>query len=260
MKYIDLTEIDSIEGERLSENDRFAFDCRKELTCFTHCCHNLNLILYPYDIIRIKNHLGVSSDRFLDTHADVVLREGNYLPDIFLRMSEDGQKPCPFLADAGCSIYSDRPGTCRMFPVEQGMFFDAQSQTNRNIYFYRPPVFCQGSEEKKVMTIRSWIKYQNALPYIHMATLWAELKRMFQVDPWGREGVNGSKGKMAFMAVYNIDLFRQFIFHSTFLKRYRVPPKLLKKIRRNDEELLKLSFEWVKFYLWAIPTPNITLR
>ena len=260
MKYIDTNEIDSIGGERLGENDRFMFDCRKELICFNRCCHNLNLILYPYDVIRIKNHLRLSSDQFLDIHVDSVLRNGNYFPDLFLRMSEDEEKSCPFLTDAGCSIYPDRPGTCRMFPIEQGIVFDGKTQTTSDIFFFRPPTHCLGPKESKVWAIRSWIRTQNALPYTHMAVLWAEFKRLFQMDPWGVEGLNNPKGKMAFMAIYNIDMFRQFIFNSSFLERYHVPHKVLGKIRKNDTELLKLSFEWVKTYLWGIPAQIITLR
>jgi len=260
MKYIDITELDSIGGERIDENDTFFFECRKEMACFNRCCHNLNLILYPYDIIRIKNRLGISSDQFLDAYTDSVLRNGNYFPDLFLRMNEDEEKSCPFLTDAGCSIYSDRPGTCRMFPIEQGMVFNAQKKMTTDIFFFRPPIHCLGPKEQKVWTIPSWIKAQNALPYARMAVLWAEFKRLFSVDPWQGESLNHSKGKMAFMAIYNIDKFREFVFNSSFLKRYHVPYKVLNEIRNNDTELLKLSFEWVKTYLWAIPTNIITLR
>jgi hypothetical protein len=54
-----------------------------------------------------------------------------------------------------------------------------------------------------------------------MTARWASIKALFQKDPWGPEGLNGAKGKMAFMAAYNIDRFRGFVFQSSFLKRYR---------------------------------------
>ena len=50
----------------------------------------------------------------------------------------------------------------------------------------------------------------------------------------------------------SIDRFSEFVFKSTFLKRYKVEPLCLKKIRRGDEaELLILGFEWVRLFLWG---------
>jgi hypothetical protein len=65
---------------------------------------------------------------------------------------------------------------------------------------------------------------------------------------------------MAFMATYNIDQFRDFLFNSTFLKRYKVKSALLKKIRTDDVALLKFGFDWVKFYIWGIKTKSFRLR
>ncbi len=89
---------------------------------------------------------------------------------------------------------------------------------------------------------------------------WAKVKRLFQDNPWGLEGPEGSKAKMAFMAAYNVDRFRGFIFQSSFLKRYKVKSALLKKLKIDDVQLLKFGFEWVKFFIWGIKSKNIRLR
>jgi hypothetical protein len=65
---------------------------------------------------------------------------------------------------------------------------------------------------------------------------------------------------MAFMATYNIDRFRDFVFHSSFLKRYKVKAAVLKKLKADDEELLKFGFDWVKLFLWNIKTKKIRMR
>jgi hypothetical protein len=57
---------------------------------------------------------------------------------------------------------------------------------------------------------------------------------------------------MAFMATYNLDRFREFVLHSTFLKRYKVKPDVLKKIKKDDVALMKFGFGWVKFFVWGI--------
>jgi hypothetical protein len=65
---------------------------------------------------------------------------------------------------------------------------------------------------------------------------------------------------MAFMALYNLDRFREFVFGSSFLKRYAVKPALQKKIRKDDTELLKFSLAWVGFFVWGIPTDSLRPR
>ena len=90
-----------------------------------------------------------------------------------------------------------------------------------------------------------------------MTARWASIKALFQKDPWGPEGLDGAKGKMAFMAAYNIDRFRDFVFQSSFLKRYRVKKTLVKKLRASDQELLLFGFEWIRYFVWGIPSKNI---
>ena len=65
---------------------------------------------------------------------------------------------------------------------------------------------------------------------------------------------------MAFMATYNIDRFRDFVFQSSFLKRYRVKSALRKKLKTDDVALLKFGFEWVKVFVWGMQSRDIQLK
>jgi len=260
MKYVDIEKLDRLPGRKLEAGDTFSFECHPQIACFNRCCRNLNLFLYPYDVIRLKNRLDLSSDQFLDKHVNIVLRNSNFFPEVLLKMSEDKERTCPFLSDAGCMVYPDRPDTCRTFPVEQGVFYDATSKTTKLVHFFRPPEFCLGRHEQELWTTRSWAQDQEAVTYNKMTVLWSEIKRLFQDNPWGPEGPEGPKAKMAFMATYNIDQFRDFLFNSSFLKRYKVKSTIRKKIRNNDVELMKFGFEWVKFFVWGIQTKAFKLR
>lgn len=256
MKSIDLEKIDQLPGQNLSENSTFSFRCYPGISCFNQCCRNLNLFLYPYDVIRLKANLGISSDEFLDKYVDVVLRPGSFFPDILLRMDEGREMVCPFLSDSGCRVYPDRPDACRTFPVEQGMIFDQKKKETRLIHYFRPPDFCKGQYETQTWTPKTWERDQEAENYHKMTAEWAKLKGLFQNNPWGNEGPDGQKAKMAFMATYNIDAFRSFVFKSTFLKRYKLKSTLVKKIKNDDTELLNFGFEWVKFFVWGIQPKN----
>jgi Fe-S-cluster containining protein len=253
--------IDKIEGCQLAENDTFSFRCHPELTCFNQCCRNLNLYLYPYDVIRLKNHLQLTSDQFLDRFVDIVLRPGSYFPSVLLKMSENEEHTCPFLTNKGCSVYLDRPDSCRTFPVEQGVLTsDGNKKSKQLIHLFRPPDFCLGQYEDQKLTPREWAVDQDAVEYNKMTAAWAEIMRLFQNDPWGTEGPNGKKGKVAFMSTYNIDEFRSFIFNSSFLKRYKVKAQLLKQIKKDDIRLMQFGLSWVKFFLFGIKTKQIRKR
>ena len=260
MKKVDNDEIDELPGIPIEGNDTFYFRCHPDVSCFNRCCRNLNLFLYPYDVVRLKQCLGITSDEFLDKYVNVVLRPANFFPEVLLRMSPTQEKTCPFLTDSGCSVYPDRPDTCRTFPIEQGMLYDADQKKDTLVYLFRPPDFCRGQDEKKEWTISEWTRDQEAELYHKMTMRWAKVKRLFQDDPWGLEGPEGSKAKMAFMATYNIDRFRGFIFQSSFLKRYKVKSALLKKLKTDDVQLLKFGFEWIKLFIWGLRSKMIKLR
>jgi Fe-S-cluster containining protein len=260
MKSIDLDKIKDLPGKEMGERETFSFRCYPGIGCYNRCCRNLNLFLYPYDVLRLKNALGISSDEFLDGYVDVVLRSGNFFPEVLLRMSENKEKTCPFSTDAGCEVYPDRPDTCRLFPMEQGVVYDAAGKKDRLIYFFRPPDFCLGPNESDRWVVSRWANAQQTETYQRMTLRWAELKRRFQTDPWGAEGPQGQKAKMAFMATYNLDRFREFVFHSSFLKRYKVKSVILKKIQNDDGELLKFGFDWIKCFLWNIKSKKVRPR
>ncbi|NVM20839.1 MAG: YkgJ family cysteine cluster protein [Desulfobacterales bacterium] len=260
MKYINPQAQDDLLIRKLEDGEVFAFRCHEGLECFTRCCRNLNLFLYPYDVLRLKNRLNVSSEEFLDSCVDIVLRESSFFPDVLLRMAENEEKTCPFLNESGCAVYPDRPDTCRTFPLEQGIMFHGPKKKARDIYFFKPPDFCLGQHESQQWTTESWAEDQGAVIYHEMTAKWAEVKALFQANPWGAEGPYGPKAKMAFMATYNLDRFRDFVFNSTFLKRYKVKKEVLRKIKADDTQLMKFGFDWVRFFAWETKVPCLRPR
>jgi hypothetical protein len=260
MKIIPADVLSSCAGRRLSESDPFRFACHGGLSCFNQCCRNLNLFLYPYDVLRLKNRLGISAADFLDRYVDVVMRAGNYFPDVLLSMSETTEKTCPFLTEEGCAVYSDRTYSCRLFPIEQGLHYDGSDREGHMVYFFRPPDFCRGQDEERLLTVKQWIGDQEAETYIRMTRCWAEVKALFTTDPWGAEGPSGPRAKMAFMASYNLESFRNFLFNSTFLKRYWVSGEVLEKIRESETELLLFGFEWIRYFVWGLTSDRVRVK
>ena len=52
--------------KRLSLDDTFQFACHAGLGCFTQCCSDVNIALTPYDALRLRRRLGISSEEFIE--------------------------------------------------------------------------------------------------------------------------------------------------------------------------------------------------
>ena len=138
--------------KRLTLKEKFKFSCHKGLSCFNTCCNDVNIFLTPYDVLRMRKSLWTSSGEFLKRYTIAFLGEEG-LPLVVLRMMEDENKSCPFATPDGCSIYQDRPWSCRMYPI-----FPDSSKEEEFLIEERPS--CLGFKEGKEWTVKEWKKDQ----------------------------------------------------------------------------------------------------
>ena len=125
-----------IEPVRLSLDSKFKFKCHKGVKCFTKCCRDINIVLTPYDIIRLKNRLQLSSEEFLAMYTVPRLLEKTDLPMVTLRLMDDDLKSCPFVTDNGCIIYEDRPTICRYYPLGVASLSHRDGVEDEGFYFF----------------------------------------------------------------------------------------------------------------------------
>ncbi|PIE73950.1 MAG: Fe-S oxidoreductase [Deltaproteobacteria bacterium] len=229
----------------LEEGSSFSFACHQDVSCFTLCCKNVNLTLYPYDIIRLKNRLKIDSESFVRRFCFLERADNPYFPSLKLRLDEDREKACPFLAETGCTVYSDRPSACRTYPLERGALGDERGCRQDRYFLTRHP-YCKGHFEDRQQRVDLWLRSQQLHDYNTMNDLWAEMDVFFATNPWQGEGVGGEKQQLAFMVCYNIDTFREFCRRHTLLGQFRLDRDVKKRIRQEDSELLKFGFEWLK--------------
>ena len=249
------------QNRKLSANDTFTFDCHPGVACFTRCCKDADMYLYPYDIIRMKHHLGVASDQFLEHYTFQAFRDNPYFPNVMLKMSDNKEKSCRFLSPTGCSIYEDRPFSCRAYPLERAVARAGEDE-RMVIHFISKHAYCLGHQETKTWTIKSWVEDQQIQTYNEMNDLWVDMDTLFRKNPWGAQGIDSPALKMAFMACFNMDEFRTFIFESTFLSRFDLPRKRIEALAESDVEIMTFGFEWVQFFLTGTgdlsPHPDIS--
>ena len=235
--------------ERMDADHVFQFSCSPGLACFTQCCQDVTIVLTPYDVLRMKNGLGITADEFLDKYTLILSKEKRLIPLVLLKMG-DQDKKCPLVTEKGCSIYEDRPWPCRMFPLDvndDGTFRIIADRTR-----------CLGLSSSEKWPISEWLIDQGIAIYEQMNDLFAQVTTPLQATDLDID--NPKIYQMTFMALYNLDKFREFVFKSSFLDKFEVDQTTVEKIKRSDIELLKFSFEWVKFGIFGQKTFAVRQR
>jgi Fe-S-cluster containining protein len=235
-------------NRRLTKNT-FCFDCHPGVACFTRCCKDTDMYLYPYDVIRMKSRLGITSDRFLEQYTFQAIRDNPYFPSLMLKMTDNKEKWCPFLSTKGCGIYEDRPFSCRSYPLERAVARTGDESQRTVLYFIAEDTYCKGHEESREWTIKEWIEDQQIQLYNDMNDLWVDIDTLFRANPWGPQGIDNPALKMAFMACFNIDEFKRFVFESTFLSRFNVHQDKASQLWESDIELMTFGLDWIKYFL-----------
>jgi len=236
----------TIVPERLSRGSRFRFGCHPQVSCFTQCCRGAHIILTPYDIIRLKNRLGLSSDQFLGLYTDPQLLEKTDLPVVTLKHLEDESRSCPFVREDGCIVYTDRPTTCRYYPLGVASLSHKDPLEGTDFFFFVNEPHCRGFEAGEEWSVDAWRNDQGVDIHDGVNSVWTDLivrKRSF---PSNLRLTEQSK-QMFFLASYNIDKFREFVFQTSFLARYDIDYETVQKIRGDELELLAFGLSWLKW-------------
>jgi Fe-S-cluster containining protein len=235
---------------RMSADDTFTFACDRNLPCFTRCCADVNIVLTPYDIARMRRRLGLTAEAFLERYAVLPFTPNQPFPVPILKLSDAEGKPCQFLRDGGCSIYEDRPWACRMYPV--GVASPKEGSEESKFYFLMKEDVCQGHGKGKTWTVRSWMQDQGASEYDELGEAF---KAVTLHDFFQRGGrLEPAKMDMFFMACYNPDALRRFVFGSSFLRKFDVDAAVVERARTDDVVLLQLGFQWLRFCLFGEKT------
>lgn len=150
----------------IQENEPMPFSCTPSVSCFTECCHDLNQVLTPYDVLRLKTHLNLSSSEFLSQYTIRFTGPETGLPLVGLKPVAEKRFACPFLAEDGCTVYADRPSSCRSYPLIRMASRSRQTgEITVRYAFFREP-HCRGweSPEKRV-SVAEWLEDQGLEPY-----------------------------------------------------------------------------------------------
>ncbi len=239
-------------GKRqLGEGEGFCFGCHPGVPCFTNCCADVNILLTPVDVLRLSRRLGLTTTQFLERHALIPITKDLRLPVVMLRMGEEPGRRCAFVGAQGCTVYSDRPWACRMYPLAMALPPARAGFEPEPLFFLLEDGFCEGQKAGSTWTVRDWRRDQDVESR-------EDLERGFRdlvSHPWFIGGRHLDPGRMEafFTACYDLDKFRRFVFESTFLQRFEMDPELVETLRRDDEALLSFGFKWLRLALFGEP-------
>jgi hypothetical protein len=237
---------DKVVPIKLTENSRFKFRCHKGVRCFTACCSNINIVLPPWDLLRLRKRLGMTTEDFINQYCTIEILAKTLLQVIILKMGTDEKKSCPFVTPSNCRYYPVGMVTLRKKDAEGG---------KDEFYFMVKEDHCKGFEEDRDWTVGEWRKDQGADLYDDMNRGWMEV--LIKKKSFGEKEFPEIKNQMFFMVSTNTDYFREFVFGSSFLETYDIPAERIEKVRTDDAELLKLGFEWLRSAMFAEETLKI---
>lgn len=243
------------EYDRMDADGKFKFACHPGVACFNECCSDVNIFLTPYDIIRLKNRLGISSMEFLAKYTLTPIDKNQLYPVVMMRLNDEAGKSCYFVSEKGCTVYEDRPWSCRMYPVGLASPKIENENIDKQFYFLMKEDVCKGFAEGKEWSVEEWMADQGVTKYDEFGELFKEIT----LHNYFQRGMtlNPAKMEMFHMVSYNLDKFRTFLFGSTFFERFQIPEGVQKKLEEDDESLLKFGFDWLKFSLFGETTISI---
>lgn len=220
------------------------FSCHKGISCYNACCRQADITLTPYDIIRLKDRLGKSATDFLKEHTVPFRMDKEGLPGVKLRTDDDGA--CLFMNEEGCSVYSDRPTACRLYPLGHMSMVATGSKEDETHYFLVREEHCKGHEEPVERPIGEYLKEQETAQYEEMNREWLQLmlKRRSMGPTVGRPPE--ATLQMFFMCSFDMDRFRRFVLSENFRNTYDLEESVYEVLEKEDISLMQFGVRFMK--------------
>jgi Fe-S-cluster containining protein len=221
------------------------FSCHKGIGCWNACCSNIDISLTPYDVLRMKKRLGITSTEFLKDYTVPYEMEKDGIAGIKFRPVENGTA-CRFMKPEGCDIYSDRPTACRYYPVALLSMRKQDEYVDRDSYAIVKEDHCKGHDEKRSLTIADYRKEQGLEEYDELARGWRQLvlKKKSSGPAIGKPSLRSRQ--LFFMACYDVDRFREFVFSSSFTNLFELKQEEKDAFVADDIALMQFAFRFLR--------------
>ena len=238
-----------VEPLRLEAQDKLKFRCHRGVSCWNECCSHANVTLAPYDIIRLKQHTGLSTSELLNTHTVPYEMDASGMPGLKLRTDESGA--CLFLTEEGCSVYENRPTACRYYPSGLLSMRAIGQNTDERHFLLIKEDHCKGHLEDHVQTVQEFREDQGVVEYDDYNREWyvIVLKKRSTGPAIGKPSELSLQ--LFFMASYDTDRFRRFVTSDSFKNTYNLSDNFYKIIENDDVALMQFGFKLLRQVLYG---------
>ena len=225
------------------------FQCRKGIDCWNACCSNIDITLTPYDVVRLKKRLGITSTEFLREYTVPYEMEKDGLAGVKYR-PVDGGSACRFMRPEGCGVYEDRPTACRYYPVALLSMRKQDESTDHDSYALVKEEHCHGHAEPRTLAIDDYRQEQGLPEYDDLARGWRQLvlKKKSSGPSIGAPSLRSRQ--LFFMACYDIDVFREFVSSESFSSVFALSAED-KQSFGDDVALLQFAFRFLHQVLFG---------
>jgi len=234
----------------LEQDSTIQFHCHPGVSCFNACCKSIEIQITPYDIVRLKNHLGLDSSDFVARHTLPYAMDGQGMPGLHLA-TKPGSSECVFLKEEGCSVYQDRPVACRYYALGvMGMRKQEQSVVE-NIYFLVKEEHCQGHFEPRTQSVGAYRAEQGVVAYDEANREWRDIviKKRTSGPTVGQPSARSMQ--LFDLCSYDLDNFRLFIQSQGFRDGFDIGTEEMQQLLADEARLLQFAFRFLKQALFA---------
>jgi Fe-S-cluster containining protein len=152
---------------------------------------------------------------------------------------------CPFLEEGkGCTVYKDRPGACRTYPLARMACRSQEREGVEEFYYIVREPDCEGFQDGKKWTVRSWKENEGIEQYNEMNDVFGEILQAKTVS--GIEYLSVDQINVFHLGCYDIDGFREYFLEGPNLDRHMESEEVIEAISNDEEALLKYSMRLVK--------------
>jgi len=229
--------------ELLDQDTKISFKCYPGISCFNACCKQSSIQLTPYDIIRLKTNLGMTSTEFLKEYTVPDTMDGHGMPSVKLK-TMDESPACKLMVEGeGCSVYEDRPTACRYYPVGLMNMKKKDEKEDEQHHFVVREGHCKGHDEKNEITIAEYRKQQGVVEYDDINRDWYRIILKKRSGGPSIGSLSDMSLQMFFMASYDVDRFRRFVLSEGFANNYNVDADTIKSFENDDVALVQFGFK-----------------
>ena len=239
-----------VQPVQLSLDSTIQFNCHKGIACFNECCRNIDITLTPYDIVRLKRRLQISSSELVARHTMPYEMDQHGMPGLKM-LTKPGTSECVFLTPEGCGVYEDRPAACRYYALGSMGVRKKEASQVEEVYFLVKEPHCQGHFEPRTLTVREYRQEQGVDVYDEMNREWRDiiLKKRSSGPTVGRP--SDRSFQLFDMCSYDVDSFRAFIQSSGFQEVFDLEAGMLETLVRDEDALLRFAFRFLKQVLFG---------